>query len=107
MPKRKFTRDELIEMKVANLPDEYGFTDEVEFMDESPVVDDSHGDMGDEEIRYRVFKAPDDGKLYRIEYECGGSKTGYSEMDPPNMRGSYTGYEVVLKEFVVHKYVRV
>jgi len=109
MGKRVFTSEDLIEWGVANRlhPDWDYYMSPLEFDDPAPVVEDEHSSMGDEEERRRVFVAPDDGKLYSITYECGGSKSGYNEMDPSNMSGTHHGHEVEKKTIEKVVYVRV
>ena len=110
--KRSFTKEQLIEWRVANVPTEligaYQCYESPLDMDEpSPVVADEHDHMGDEEVRMRVFRAPDDGILYAIEYEAGGSKSGYDEMDPPNLNSRLSGYAVAAKEITTTVYIAV
>ena len=109
MPERRFTKPQLISWGVANRPEVMigtmqFYCSPMEFDDPDPVVDDRLERMEDEGVRSRVFRAPDDGKLYQIEYDIGGSKTGFDGMDPPDMEGSFTGCEVERKEKTVFFY---
>ena len=69
--KRNFTKAQLIEWGVANKKSGKYYYEPPEIDDESnAVVADVHLCNDEyEEVRARVFRAPDDGLLWRIQYE--------------------------------------
>jgi len=97
---RTFAREDLIAWNVVNRHEDPDDEDTAycspEYFDDipTPVVSDELTRVGDDPVRTRVFRAPDDGRLYAIEYEVSGSKVGVDEMDPPYLHDWYDGYEV-------------
>ncbi len=110
---RRFTKRQLIDLGVANqkvcVADDtpyYRPWDDWREEDEGPakVLADEHVSMDKfEEVRQRVFIAPDDGKLWSIQYEYGDG-SGVSEMNPPDMCAWYKGVEVESRERVIVEY---
>lgn len=110
---RRFTKQQLIDWGVANLEggkiggtmfyrrwEEWGEEDK----GPAKVIADEHIGMdGYEEVCERVFIAPDDGKLWSIQYEY-SNESGVDEMNPPHMCASYRGVEVESRERVIIEY---
>lgn len=88
---RVFTGEQLRAWKVANAVGPPYLAEGGE-----GALDDIHsGQDGFEEVRSRIFAAPDDGLLYSIDYEVNGG-AGYDEMCPEGeaMLDQYTGVRV-------------